>query len=140
MNKEKFKVYREKNGKVDHVIENISDNITTLLEVKSFIKKRDKIKFDIIKKDIDKTFKKIIENQNSEGYLILIIKQTHLNSSNKKALEFIKMLSGTQQIFYFDKVKTRLIKSYKTMYKNKTEFVPQNSQVRVFMFQILIDN
>lgn len=135
-----YKISREKNGKVDHVIENKSSNKSSLLEVKSFIKKNEKIKYDVIKADIDKTFKKINENKNSEGYLILITKQSHLKSTNKKSIELIRLLTGTKQIFYFDKVKTRLLKSYITMYKNKTEFVPHNSQLRVFMFQILIDN
>jgi hypothetical protein len=36
----KYKIAREKNGKVDHVIMEKLTNRTTLIEVKSFIKKK----------------------------------------------------------------------------------------------------
>lgn len=46
----KYKVAREKNGKVDHVIMEKLTNKTTLIEVKSFIKNKEKFNYEKIKK------------------------------------------------------------------------------------------
>lgn len=88
----KYKVAREKNGKVDHVIIEKLTNKTTLIEVKSFIKSKEKFYYEKIKSDIEKTSKKINENNDTEGYLILISKQSQLIAKNKNSNEIIKLI------------------------------------------------
>tara|TARA_B110000114_G_C15028656_1_gene371998 strand:+ start:765 stop:1256 length:492 start_codon:yes stop_codon:yes gene_type:complete len=133
----KYKVAREKNGKVDHVIMEKLTNKTTLIEVKSFIKNKEKFNYEKIKSDIEKTSKKIIENNDTEGYLILISKQSQLKSKNKNSNELIKLITSKKRRIDFGDIKTRLIRSYHTMYQNDNVFILQKSQIRIFMFQII---
>ena len=133
----KYKVAREKNGKVDHVIMEILTNKTTLIEVKSFIKNKEKFNYEKIKSDIEKTSKKINENNDTEGYLILISKQSQLKSNNINSNELIKLITSKKRMIDFGNIKTRLVKSYHTMYEKDKAFIIHKSQIRVFMFQII---
>ena len=138
-----IKIKREK-YKSDHVIEFLNDKgdiiFTTLLEVKSFIKTHESLSFIKILKDVDSLYKDI--SLDIFGYFILVVKESHLNNKSKKLTSLIKSLNGTNKIHYFDsgskKIKTRIIRSFKTIYTNK-ENVNQvhKSQIRIFMFQIL---
>jgi hypothetical protein len=133
----KYKVVREKNGKVDHVIMEKLTNKTTLIEVKSFIKSKEKFNYEKIKSDIEKTAKKIKENNDTDGYLILISKQSQLKSKDEKSNELIKLMAGKNHKVDIGKIKLRILRSYRTMFEKKNIFIENKSQIRVFMFQII---
>jgi hypothetical protein len=133
----KYKIAREINGKVDHVIMEKLTSKTTLIEVKSFIKNQEKFNYEKIKRDIEKTSKKIKEINDTEGYLILISKQSQLKSKNEKSNELIKLITGKNQRVDFGVIKTRLVRSYRTLYEKENKFITHKSQIRVFMFQII---
>ena len=138
-------VQRERNGKVDHVIhendENGKPKHCTLIELKSFIKKHEKLNIKKIEDDIEKLNRLITgSNENTEGYLIIAIKENHFNKTNNSTLsDFIDALSKMNTCnFNIDgkKIKTRIIRSLKTSYVKNDKPVVHKEQIRLFMFQI----
>ncbi len=132
-------IKREK-GKVDHVIEfyNEQKNIqySSLIEVKSFIKKHEKFDINKINKDIVKLNDRI--NLNDEGYLIVALKESHLANSNN---DLGSIFSSNKRVYNLIKdnitVKTRIIKSFKTTYSIINEgSIKHKSQIRIYMFQV----
>jgi len=147
-NNSAFKVKREKR-KIDHVIEpafeGANKNIT-YLELKSFIKNKETLNFNKITADIEKLNK--ISNNNIDSYFILVAKESHLKSKSIESKNLINCLNTNQKFFTFlignNKIKTRVLKSFKTIYVekgNKTDdsiiLNLHKSQIRVFMFQLI---
>ncbi|MCX6159111.1 MAG: hypothetical protein NTY74_14115 [Ignavibacteriae bacterium] len=140
-------VQRESNGKVDNVINeyDTEGNLVncSLIEMKSFIKKNEKLNYSKILGDIKKLKNKI--ESNIFGYFILVIKETHFKHKykNKRNLKkLLNALSGNKKSYDFiaegTTIKTRIIRSFKTEYKGgKNKTIVHNQQVRLFMFQII---
>ena len=137
-------IKRENKGKVDHVIQ-ITDennrNIYILIELKSFIKKHEKFTIKKIEGDIKKLYKKINENtEKTEGYLIIVIKESHLNNKDTNSSKFINVLKNNKRSYFFkineSLIRTRIIKSRKTMFLKKNKCNIHKDQLRLFLIQI----
>ncbi len=141
-------IKREK-YKIDNVIEYYNENKviekSIYIEVKSFIKKHEKINLDNIKKDINKLYS--YTNEKSECYFLLVVKQSHLMNATLKIKKVIDVLNSNRKKFIFKNdiniINTRIIRSFRTIYTEKDQSIDElknkmhKSQIRVFLFQIL---
>jgi hypothetical protein len=144
------KVEREKENKSDVVIrrQNENNQEIDLIEIKSYIKNNEKLKFSQISSDIKKLSKNIVSydgNVKARGYFMIVFRERVLHknynkTSNKALAELFKNDSFKKHSFEIDgeKIKTRIIRSFKTAYLDKNnDFTIHRNQIRVFMFEIL---
>ena len=134
-------VHREKAGKVDHVIQENDENgktkHSTLIELKSFIKKHERLVLSKVKGDIEKLYDK--RGKDIDLYLIIAIKEKHFNSTDSTLGKFIDALTkkNTYNFNISSKIiKTRIIRSLKTSYVKNDKTIVHKEQIRLFMFQI----
>jgi hypothetical protein len=133
-----FDITREKR-KIDLVIDKKNDVgeiiSTDIIEIKSFIKKNEYFALKKIKKDLEDLKMKASEHTNS--YFLLAIKESHLTKKIKDDdINFIDALNGkVKHVIFFKSVKTRIIRSLRTQFQDQSI---HKSQVRIFMFQILL--
>jgi len=144
LNNKNVLVQREKEGRVDHVItendENGNTKHLTLIELKSFIKKHERLNIKKIEDDISKLHKRITECiELSSGYLIIAIKEKHLASSKATLKGFIDAIN-TKNVYSFKIesiiIKTTIIRSRKTSFFKNGKTTIHKDQIRLFAFRI----
>jgi replicative DNA helicase len=145
------KIEREKERKSDVVIKRYLENSKEidLMEVKTYIKKNEKLSYVNIFNDIEKLTQTLEfygeEFNEKKGYFLLAFREKVLNVNyksfrNKAFSEFLK--DDSSKIYNFEaegkKFKTRIIRSVKTAFlSEKNEFSAHKNQIRIIMFELI---
>ena len=149
----RYKVKREKQ-KTDHIIEKYDHKNKlvgeTFIELKSFIKKHERLNYKKIISDINKLNESRLAK--NDYYFLIAVKEKHLSNKSNKYKKLIECLNNANlKKFTFEngakKIDSRIIRSFNTSYfikdkltrNNKDSYIKKfhKSQIRVFMFQLL---